>query len=239
MQTDRTGRPLGRTRGRWTGRQARFAHGRRQVDGPRNGRKWRVKLLRRCRTHSIRRTGEGIDELWAGRFFADPLRRATTLRRVTDGASADRDGRRPTGPRAREKNPAWITGGSSPGFETPVLGAGLTTSGSTRRPPRRDGAEKRDDRGGLRDLRAVHPSASDSGRAIGCRRRRRFILSSVGAQLAANPMFSDGLERMGLRRNPYCVFTAPQALFLGFLCSRPRRQSGPVLQTESRRRCWK
>jgi acetyl-CoA acetyltransferase len=136
---------------------------------------------------------KSIDELLARPYFADPLRRHD-IAPITDGASAIVLA---AGDKARElrENPAWITGFEHR-IETPVLGArDLTTSPST-------AASAEVATGG-------DPGSIEVAEIYGPFTHQHLILTEAiglsgsamvnpsGGTLAANPMFSAGLERIG------------------------------------------
>jgi acetyl-CoA acetyltransferase len=144
------------------------------------------------RVDSVKRA-MSIDELLARPFFADPLRRHD-IAPITDGAAAVVLA---AGDRARElrENPAWITGFEHR-IETPVLGArDLTESPST-------AASARAATGG--DVASI-----EVAEIYGPFTHQHLILTEAiglpsstkvnpsGGTLAANPMFSAGLERIG------------------------------------------
>ena len=134
-----------------------------------------------------------IDELLARPYFADPLRRHD-IAPITDGASAVVLA---AGDRARElrERPAWITG-IEHRIETPVLGArDLTTSPSTAASAA--GATGGD--AGSIDVAELYAPFTHQqlilNEAIGLGASTR--VNPSGGALAANPMFSTGLERIG------------------------------------------
>src|SRR3954470_3346186 len=136
---------------------------------------------------------KSIDELLARPYFADPLRRHD-IAPITDGASAIVLA---AGERARElrENPAWITG-IEHRIETPVLGArDLTTSPSTAASA---SAATGGDSGSI-DVAELYAPFSHQQlilkEAIGLGASTK--INPSGGALAANPMFSTGLERIG------------------------------------------
>lgn len=137
--------------------------------------------------------GKIIDELLARPYFADPLRRHD-IAPITDGASAIVLA---AGDRARElrERPAWITG-LEHRIETPVLGArDLTTSASTAASAK---AATGGDPGSI-DVAELHAPFTHQHliltEAIGLGDSTK--INPSGGALAANPMFSAGLERIG------------------------------------------
>ena len=134
-----------------------------------------------------------IDELLARPYFADPLRRHD-IAPITDGASAIVLA---AGDRARElrENPAWITGFEHR-IETPVLGArDLTTSPSTAASAK---AATGGDAGSIDVAELYAPFTHQQlilTEAIGLGASTK--VNPSGGALAANPMFSTGLERIG------------------------------------------
>jgi acetyl-CoA acetyltransferase len=136
---------------------------------------------------------KSIDELLSRPFFADPLRRHD-IAPITDGASAIVLA---AGDRARElrENPAWITGFEHR-IETPVLGArDLTTSPSTQASAT---AATGGDAGSI-DVAEIYAPFTHQhlilAEAIGLNGSTK--VNPSGGTLAANPMFSAGLERIG------------------------------------------
>jgi acetyl-CoA acetyltransferase len=161
---------------------------------------------------------KSIDELLARPFFADPLRRHD-IAPITDGASAivlAADGR------ARElrENPAWITG-IEHRVETPVLGArDLTTSPSTEASAK---AATGGDTGSIEVAEIYAPFTHQHlilTEAIGLPSSTK--VNPSGGTLAANPMFSAGLERIGLAAQHIWNGSAGRVL--------AHATSGPVLQ---------
>ena len=134
-----------------------------------------------------------IDELLARPYFADPLRRHD-IAPITDGASAIVLA---AGDRARElrEHPAWITG-IEHRIETPVLGArDLTTSPSTAASAK---AATGGDTGSIDVAELYAPFTHQQlilTEAIGLNGSTK--INPSGGALAANPMFSTGLERIG------------------------------------------
>ncbi len=134
-----------------------------------------------------------ISELLARPYFADPLRRHD-IAPITDGASAIVLA---AGDRARElrENPAWITGFEHR-IETPVLGArDLTTSPSTEASAK---VATGGDAGSIEVAEIYAPFTHQQlilTEAIGLGSSTK--VNPSGGALAANPMFSTGLERIG------------------------------------------
>lgn len=169
------------------------------------------------RVDSVESAGS-VDELLDRPFFADPLRRHD-IAPITDGASAVVIA---AGDRARElcERPAWITGFEHR-IETPVLGArDLTTSPSTAASA---GAAMDGDVGGI-DVAEIHAPFSHQqlilAEAIGLGDSTR--INPSGGALAANPMFSAGLERIGFAARHIFDGSAGRVL--------AHATSGPVLQ---------
>ena len=137
--------------------------------------------------------GNSVEELLSQPYFADPLRRHD-IAPITDGASAIVLA---AGGRARElrEHPAWITG-IEHRIETPVLGArDLTTSPSTAASAR---AATGGDTSSIEVAEIYAPFSHQQlilKEAIGLNGGTR--INPSGGALAANPMFSTGLERIG------------------------------------------
>jgi len=161
---------------------------------------------------------KSIDELLARPFFADPLRRHD-IAPITDGAAAIVLA---ADDRARElrENPAWITGFEHR-IETAVLGArDLTSSPST-------AASAHAATGG--DVTSV-----EVAEIYGPFTHQHLILAEAiglpssakvnpsGGTLAANPMFSAGLERIGCAAQHIWNGSAQRVL--------AHATSGPALQ---------
>ena len=161
---------------------------------------------------------KSIDELLSRPFFADPLRRHD-IAPITDGASAIVLA---AGDRARElrKNPAWITG-IEHRIETPVLGAReLTTSPSTAASAK---AATGGDAGSIEIAEIYAPFTHQQlilTEAIGLPSSTK--VNPSGGALAANPMFSAGLERIGFAAQHIFDGSAGRVL--------AHATSGPVLQ---------
>ncbi len=161
---------------------------------------------------------KSIDELLARPFFADPLRRHD-IAPITDGASAIVLA---VGDKARglRENPAWITGFEHR-IETPVLGArDLTTSPSTEASAK---AATGGDAGSIEVAEIYAPFSHQQlilTEAIGLPSSTK--VNPSGGALAANPMFSAGLERIGFAAQHIFDGSAGRVL--------AHATSGPVLQ---------
>src|SRR3954463_3729287 len=136
---------------------------------------------------------KSIDELLGRPYFAEPLRRHD-IAPITDGASAIVLA---AGDRARElrDHPAWITA-IEHRIETPVLGArDLTQSPSTAASAK---AATGGDVGSIEVAELYAPFSHQQlilTEAIGLSGSTK--VNPSGGALAANPMFSTGLERIG------------------------------------------
>ena len=161
---------------------------------------------------------KSIDELLGRPFFADPLRRHD-IAPITDGASvvviaAD--------DRARElrERPAWITGFEHR-IETPVIGArDLTTSPSTAASAE---AATGGDTGSIEVAEIYAPFTHQQlilSEALGLPPSTK--INPSGGALAANPMFSTGLERVGFAARQIFDGSAQRVL--------AHATQGPVLQ---------
>jgi acetyl-CoA acetyltransferase len=159
-----------------------------------------------------------LEELLERPFFADPLRRHD-IAPITDGASAIVLA---AGDKARElrENPAWITG-IEHRIETPILGArDLTTSPSTASSAR---AATNGDVASIEIAELYAPFTHQQlilTEAIGLTDATR--INPSGGALAANPMFSAGLERIGFAAQHIFDGSAQRVL--------AHATSGPVLQ---------
>jgi acetyl-CoA acetyltransferase len=169
------------------------------------------------RTDNVAATGS-ISELLAQPYFADPLRRHD-IAPITDGASAIVLA---AGDRARElrENPAWITGFEHR-IETPILGArDLTVSPSTAASAK---AATNGDPGSI-DVAEIYAPFTHQHlilkEAIGLTDRTK--INPSGGALAANPMFSAGLERIGFAAQHIFDGSAQRVL--------AHATSGPALQ---------
>ncbi len=163
-------------------------------------------------------SGSTVDDLLAQPFFADPLHRHD-IAPITDGASAivlaAED-------RARElcERPAWITG-IEHRIETPILGArDLTVSPSTAASA---AAATSGDTGSIEVAELCAPFSHQQlilTEAIGL--PERTAINPSGGALAANPMFSAGLERIGFAARHIFGGNASRVL--------AHATSGPALQ---------
>lgn len=179
------------------------------------------------RTDRVTATGT-IDELLAQPYFADPLRRHD-IAPITDGASAIVLA---AGDRARElrENPAWITG-IEHRIETPVLGArDLTASPSTAASAR---AATGDDTGSI-DIAEIYAPFTHQQliltEAIGLGTQTK--INPSGGALAANPMFSAGLERIGFAAQH--IFDGSASRVLAHATSGPALQQNLVAVLEGK-----
>ncbi|WP_418004684.1 thiolase domain-containing protein [Mycobacterium sp. PDNC021] len=159
-----------------------------------------------------------VSELLDRPFFADPLRRHD-IAPITDGASAIVLA---SADKARElrENPAWITGFEHR-IETPILGArDLTVSTSTAASA---AAATGGDVGSI-DIAELHAPFSHQqlilAEAIGLKDSTK--INPSGGALAANPMFSAGLERIGFAAEHIFNGSANRVL--------AHATSGPALQ---------
>jgi acetyl-CoA acetyltransferase len=166
----------------------------------------------------FQKPAKSIDELLARPFFADPLRRHD-IAPITDGAAAIVLA---AGDRARglRENPAWITGFEHR-IETPVLGArDLTTSPSTAASAK--GATGADT--GSIEVAEIYAPFSHQHliltEAIGLPSSTK--VNPSGGPLAANPMFTAGLERIGFAARHIWNGSAQRVL--------AHATSGPALQ---------
>jgi acetyl-CoA acetyltransferase len=161
---------------------------------------------------------KSLDELLARPFFADPLRRHD-IAPITDGAAAIVLA---AGDRARElrEKPAWITG-LEHRIETPVLGArDLTVSPSTEASAT---AATGGDAGSIELAEIYAPFTHQHlilTEAIGLGPSTK--VNPSGGALAANPMFSAGLERIGFAAQHIWDGSAQRVL--------AHATSGPALQ---------
>ena len=162
--------------------------------------------------------GTSIEELLERPYFADPLRRHD-IAPITDGASAIVLA---SGDRARElrENPAWITG-IEHRIETPVLGArDLTVSTSTAASAQ---AATNGDPSSIEVAELYAPFSHQQlilTEAIGLNGSTK--INPSGGALAANPMFSTGLERIGFAARHIFEGNASRVL--------AHATSGPALQ---------
>jgi acetyl-CoA acetyltransferase len=179
------------------------------------------------RTDRVTATGT-IDELLAQPYFADPLRRHD-IAPITDGASAIVLA---AGDRARElrENPAWITG-IEHRIETPVLGArDLTASPSTAASAK---AATGGDTGSI-DIAEIYAPFTHQQliltEAIGLGTQTK--INPSGGALAANPMFSAGLERIGFAAQH--IFDGSASRVLAHATSGPSLQQNLVAVLEGK-----
>lgn len=169
-----------------------------------------------------------IDELLSRPYFADPLRRHD-IAPITDGASAIVLA---AGDRARElrENPAWITG-IEHRIETPILGArDLTTSPSTAASAK---AATGGDTGSI-DIAEIYAPFTHQQliltEAIGL--GAQTLVNPSGGALAANPMFSAGLERIGFAAQH--IFDGSAGRVLAHATSGPALQQNLVAVLEGK-----
>lgn len=169
-----------------------------------------------------------IDELLERPYFAEPLRRHD-IAPITDGASAIVLA---AGDRARElrENPAWITGFEHR-IETPILGArDLTTSPSTAASAQ---AATGGDTGSIEVAEIYAPFTHQHlilKEAIGL--SDSTSINPSGGTLAANPMFSAGLERIGYAARH--IFDGSAQRVLAHATSGPALQQNLVAVLEGR-----
>ena len=179
------------------------------------------------RTDSVK-PAKSIDELLSRPYFADPLRRHD-IAPITDGASAIVLA---AGDRARElrENPAWITG-IEHRIETPVLGArDLTTSPSTQASAK---AATGGDAGSIEIAEIYAPFTHQQlilTEAIGLPSSTK--VNPSGGALAANPMFSAGLERIGFAAQH--IFDGSAGRVLAHATSGPALQQNLVAVLEGK-----
>lgn len=163
-------------------------------------------------------SGSTVEELLGQPYFADPLRRHD-IAPITDGASAIVLA---SGDRARElrERPAWITG-IEHRIETPVLGArDLTVSTSTAASAQ---AATGGDASSIEIAELYAPFSHQQlilKEAIGLNGSTK--INPSGGALAANPMFSAGLERIGFAARHIFEGNASRVL--------AHATSGPALQ---------
>ncbi|MCV7171906.1 thiolase domain-containing protein [Mycobacterium manitobense] len=171
---------------------------------------------------------ESVDELLARPYFADPLRRHD-IAPISDGAAAIVLA---AGDRARElrENPAWITGFEHR-IETPILGArDLTTSPSTAASAK---AATGGDAGSIDVAELYAPFTHQHlilKEAIGLNGSTK--INPSGGALAANPMFSAGLERIGFAARH--IFDGSARRVLAHATSGPALQQNLVAVLEGR-----
>ena len=174
--------------------------------------------LGRAERPDSEKPAKSVDELLERPYFADPLRRHD-IAPITDGASAIVLA---AGDRARElrERPAWITGFEHR-IETPVLGArDLTTSPSTAVSAK---VATNGDAGSIEVAEVYAPFSHQQlilTEAIGL--KPSTTVNPSGGALAANPMFSAGLERIGFAARHIFDGSAQRVL--------AHATSGPALQ---------
>ncbi|ODQ92680.1 thiolase domain-containing protein [Mycolicibacterium holsaticum] len=169
-----------------------------------------------------------VAELLERPYFADPLRRHD-IAPIADGASVVVLA---AGDRARElrEHPAWITGFEHR-IETPVLGArDLTTSASTAASAQ---AATGGDVGSI-DVAEIYAPFTHQHliltEAIGLSSSTK--VNPSGGALAANPMFSAGLERIGFAAQH--IFNGSAQRVLAHATSGPALQQNLVCTLEGR-----
>jgi acetyl-CoA acetyltransferase len=179
------------------------------------------------RTDSEKPAGS-VAELLDRPYFAEPLRRHD-IAPITDGASAIVLA---AGDRARElrENPAWITGFEHR-IETPILGArDLTTSPSTAASAQ---AATGGDTGSI-DVAEIYAPFTHQQlilkEAIGL--SDNTTINPSGGALAANPMFSAGLERIGFAARH--IFDGKASRVLAHATSGPALQQNLVAVLEGK-----
>lgn len=173
-------------------------------------------------------SGSSIEELLSQPYFAEPLRRHD-IAPITDGASAIVLA---AGDRARElrERPAWITG-IEHRIETPVLGArDLTTSPSTAASAQ---AATGGDTSSIEIAEIYAPFSHQHlilTEAIGL--GDSTTINPSGGTLAANPMFSAGLERIGEAARH--IFSGEASRVLAHATSGPALQQNLVAVLEGK-----
>ncbi|BBY57905.1 thiolase domain-containing protein [Mycolicibacterium sarraceniae] len=169
-----------------------------------------------------------IDELLSRPYFTDPLRHHD-IAPITDGASAIILAAGDTARELRE-NPAWITG-IEHRIETPVLGArDLTTSPSTAASAT---AATRGDTSSIEIAELYAPFSHQQlilTEAIGLPASTK--INPSGGALAANPMFSAGLERIGCAAQH--IFSRSAGRVLAHATSGPALQQNLVAVLEGK-----
>jgi acetyl-CoA acetyltransferase len=169
-----------------------------------------------------------IEDLLAQPYFADPLRRHD-IAPITDGAAAIVLA---SGDKARElrENPAWITG-IEHRIETPILGArDLTTSPSTAASAK---AATGGDASSIEIAELYAPFTHQQlilTEAIGLPSSTK--VNPSGGALAANPMFSAGLERIGFAAQH--IFDGSASRVLAHATSGPALQQNLVAVLEGK-----
>ena len=172
--------------------------------------------------------GNSVEELLEHPYFAEPLRRHD-IAPITDGASAIVLA---AGDRARElrERPAWIAG-IEHRIETPVLGArDLTVSPSTASSA---AAATGGDTASI-DVAEIYAPFSHQQliltEAIGLSGATK--INPSGGALAANPMFSAGLERIGFAARH--IFDGNASRVLAHATSGPALQQNLVAVLEGK-----
>lgn len=174
------------------------------------------------------KSGSSVEELLSQPYFAEPLRRHD-IAPITDGASAIVLA---AGDRARElrERPAWITG-IEHRIETPVLGArDLTTSPSTAASAQ---AATGGDTSSIEIAEIYAPFSHQHlilTEAIGL--GDSTTINPSGGTLAANPMFSAGLERIGEAARH--IFSGEASRVLAHATSGPALQQNLVAVLEGK-----
>lgn len=174
------------------------------------------------------KSGSSVEELLSQPYFAEPLRRHD-IAPITDGASAIVLA---AGDRARElrERPAWITG-IEHRIETPVLGArDLTTSPSTAASAQ---AATGGDTSSIEIAEIYAPFSHQHlilTEAIGL--GDSTTINPSGGTLAANPMFSAGLERIGEAARH--IFSGEASRVLAHATSGPALQQNLVTVLEGK-----
>ncbi|WP_024446760.1 thiolase domain-containing protein [Mycolicibacterium iranicum] len=173
-------------------------------------------------------SGSSVAELLEQPYFAEPLRRHD-IAPITDGASAIVLA---AGDRARElrERPAWISG-IEHRIETPVLGArDLTTSPSTAASA---AAVTGGDVSSIEIAELYAPFSHQQlilKEAIGL--TDSTTINPSGGALAANPMFSAGLERIGFAAQH--IFEGDASRVLAHATSGPALQQNLVAVLEGK-----
>ncbi|WNG86934.1 thiolase domain-containing protein [Mycobacterium sp. ITM-2016-00317] len=172
--------------------------------------------------------GTSVEELLERPYFAEPLRRHD-IAPITDGASAIVLA---AGDRARElrERPAWIAGFEHR-IETPVLGArDLTVSPSTAASA---AAATGGDTSSIEIAEIYAPFSHQQlilTEAIGLSGATK--INPSGGALAANPMFSAGLERIGFAARH--IFDGNASRVLAHATSGPALQQNLVAVLEGK-----
>ncbi|ANI42161.1 thiolase domain-containing protein [Mycolicibacterium vaccae] len=172
--------------------------------------------------------GTSVEELLERPYFAEPLRRHD-IAPITDGASAIVLA---AGDRARElrERPAWIAG-IEHRIETPVLGArDLTVSPSTAASA---AAATGGDTSSIEIAELYAPFSHQQlilKEAIGLSGATK--INPSGGALAANPMFSAGLERIGFAARH--IFDGNASRVLAHATSGPALQQNLVAVLEGK-----